>query len=124
MSSLTAIDTSQYTSAFASAFEGVHAAGAQAYKQEQAPNNAAVEKDTPKVDLNSYYTNVQPPEIRADVKSQVAQASQNLDKAISAAVVNGGLNAQDAMNIQKAKTAYEATISSANTASNFELQVS
>ena len=125
MSSLSSIDTSQYTSAYAATFESFQPAGVEAYKAAEVPNAAAVdEKEAPKVDFANYYTNVPPPEMNADVKSQVTQASQNLSNAISAAVVNGGMSAQDAMNIQKAKTAYEATISAANTQSTFELQVS
>ena len=124
MSSLTAIDTSQYTTALSAVFEPFEPKSPEEFRQEQTPNVAAVEeKETPKVDLSNYYSNVVPPELNADVKSQVSQASQNLSNAISAAVVNGGMSAQDAMNIQKAKTAYEATISSANTQSTFELQV-
>ncbi len=124
MSSLSSIDTSQYTTSYAATFESFQPTGAEAYKAAEVKNVAAVdEKEAPKVDLSSYYTNVPPPEMNADVKSQVSQASQNLSNAISAAVVNGGMSAQDAMNIQKAKTAYEATISAANTQSTFELQV-
>ena len=124
MSSLTAIDTSQYTTALSSVFEPFEPKSAEEYRQEQTPNVAAVEeKETPKVDLSNYYSNVVPPELNADVKTQVSQASQNLSNAISVAVANGGMSAQDALNIQKAKTAYEATINSANTQSSFELQV-
>ena len=124
MSSISAIDTSQYTTTYASTFESLQAAGARAYEQEQAPNAAAVdEKEAPKVDLNNYYTNVPPPELNADIRSQVSQAAQNLDGAISAAVINGGMNPNDAVNIQKAKAAYEATVSAANTASTFEISV-
>ena len=124
MSSLTAIDTSQYTTALSSVFEPFEPKSAEEYQKEQTPNVAAVEeKETPKVDLSNYYSNVVPPELNADVKTQVSQASQNLSNAISVAVANGGMSAQDALNIQKAKTAYEATINSANTQSSFELQV-
>ena len=125
MSSLSSIDTSQYTTPLASSFEAFQPLGAKAYEEAQVPNVSAVEeKETPQdVDLSQYYANVVPQEFNADVKSQVSQASQNLTNAISAAVANGGLSAQDAMNIQKAKTAYEATINSANNPSTFELQV-
>ena len=124
MSSLSAIDTSQYTTAISSTFEAFEPKSPEEYQNEQTPNVAAVEeKETPKVDLSNYYSNVVPPELNANVKSQVTQASQNLNNAITAAVANGGMSAQDAINIQKAKTAYEATISAANTQSTFELQV-
>ena len=125
MSSLSSIDTSQYTTPLAASFEPFQIQGVKAYEEAQAPNVAAVEEeDTPQdVDLSQYYANVVPQEFNADVKQQVSQASQNLTNAISAAVVNGGMSAQDAMNIQKAKTAYEATINATSTQSTFELKV-
>lgn len=124
MSSIASIDTSQYTTTYAASFESLQPTGVRAYEEAQPQNAASVdEKEAPKVDLNNYYTNVPPPELNSDFRSQVSQAAQYLDNAITAAVVNGGMNPNDAVNIQKAKIAYEATISAANTASTFEFAV-
>ena len=120
MSSIASIDTSQYTTPYAAGFESVQARGPEAYQQEQPKNVAAEDKETPKVDLSSYYSNVQAPNLNADVQAHVTQASQNLSNAISVAVEHG-MSAQDAVNIQKAKAAYESTIRVANT--TFELKV-
>ena len=90
--------------------------------KEETPNIAAVDKETPKVDLNNYYSNVQAPQAESNgLESHTTQASQNLSNAIAKAVTHG-MNPQDAMNIQRAKAAYETTMRTAET-STFELKV-
>ena len=56
-----------------------------------------------------------------DVNAQAVQASQNLSNAIATAVTHG-MNPQDAVNIQKAKAAYETTMQATKT-SAFEIAV-
>ena len=128
MSVLSSIDTSQYTTPFsASQAVGMQQSLIEQDKAKQeTPNVAAADKETPKVDLNNYYSNVQPssPETN-DVRNQqsrVAQASQNFSNAVALAVEHG-MNPQDAVNIQKAKAAYESSIQAAQTSSTFEIQV-
>ena len=128
MSVLSSIDTSQYTTPFAAS----QAVSIQQSLIEQdnakleTPNIAAADKETPKVDLNNYYSNVQPPSPETnDVKNKqtgVAQASQNFSNAVALAVEHG-MNPQDAVNIQKAKAAYESSIQAAQTSSTFQIQV-
>ena len=109
--SIQSIDTSLYTTPYAAGLESLQSTdSARTYEKEQLPNIAAVDEETPKVDLSNYYSNVQPTEMNADVKSGVSQASQNLSNAITKAIENGSLNTQDAVNLQKAKAAYEASI--------------
>ena len=128
MSVLSSIDTSQYTTPFTAA----QASNIQQNliekddAQLETPNIAAADKETPKVDLNNYYSNVQPPSVETnDVKNKqtgVAQASQNFSNAVATAVEHG-MNPQDAVNIQKAKAAYESSIQAAQTSSTFQLRV-
>ena len=126
MSLLSSIDTSQYTTPLSSAQFGSIQFEPERVESEKAEvqNTAALEKETPKVDLNNYYSNVQAPELNPQRTTDVGvtQASQNLSNAISAAVQHG-MNAQDAVNIQKAKAAYETTVTAASTASTFEITV-
>ena len=123
MSALTSLDTSQHTTPISSVQfnfnELTTAQKAEDMQELETPNVAAVDKETPKVDLNNYYSNVQAPENNVDVATHAAQASQNLSNAIAVAVTHG-MNPQDAVNIQKAKVAYETTMQSAQT-STFEL---
>ena len=125
MSALTSLDTSQHTTPLSSMQfnfnELTTAQKAEATKKEETPNVAAVDKETPKVDLNNYYSNVQAPEKSADWNAHATQASQNLSNAIAAAVTHG-MNPQDAVNIQKAKVAYETTMQAAKT-STFDIAV-
>ena len=125
MSALTSIDTSQHTTPLSA----LQLQGSQfnapvketETAKQETPNVAAVDKETPKVDLNNYYSNVQAPKLDSDVKGQAVQAEQNLSNAIATAVSHG-MNPQDAVNIQKAKAAYETTMKTAET-STFELKV-
>lgn len=133
MSILSSIDTSQHTTPLsAQQFnfnQQTTAQKAETVEKLETPNIAALDKETPKVDLNNYYSNVQAPEFNAETAhpqqttppSQAAQASQNLNNAIAAAVTHG-MNAQDAVNIQKAKVAYETTMQAAKT-STFQIVV-
>ena len=126
MSALTSLDTSQHTTPI-SALQFNFNQQTTAQKVEEVekfetPNVAAVDEETPKVDLNNYYSNVQAPETsNMDVNAQATQAAQNLSNAIAAAVTHG-MNPQDAVNIQKAKIAYETTMQAAKT-STFEIAV-
>ena len=124
MSSISAIDTSQYTSAISSArldnIQMAEGAGVSEYKQEQLPNVAATEETTPEVDLSNYYSNVVPMNADAHAQQGLRAAAQTLDNAVSAAVQHG-MSTQDAINIQSAKAAYKAN--SEVLKSTFELAV-
>lgn len=124
MSLLSSIDTSQFSTPF-SAIQEISpfqtARQQEHYAREEFPNAAAEDNETPKVDLSNYYANVQPPEVKNNLGSNISQASQNLDNAISTAIENG-YTPQDAVNIQKAKAAYEAMINVFNR-SNFEIEI-
>lgn len=127
MSALTALDTSQHTTPLSLQQIQPNQLTTTAQEieknvKEETPNVAAVDKETPKVDLNNYYSNVQAPQAESNgLESHTTQASQNLSNAIATAVTHG-LNPQDAMNIQRAKAAYETTMRTAET-STFELKV-
>jgi len=127
MSLLSSIDTSQYTTPLTATFvPNQHEVVAELDQAKlETPNVAATDKETPKVDLSNYYSNVRPasPDT-ADVnnlENGVTQASQNLSNAIAAAVEHG-MNPQDAINIQKAKAAYETTMKTSET-STFQIAV-
>ena len=123
--SIASIDTSLYTTPYSSALLGSEQATptTQKYEEQELPNVAATEETTPEVDLSNYYSNVVPTEFNADVTSGVSQASQGLTNAISLAIEHG-MDVQDAVNIQKAKAAYEATISAERTQnSTFEMLI-
>lgn len=126
MSALTSLDTSQHTTPL-SVLQlqnnqlTTTAKEIEKYSKLETPNVAALDEETPKVDLNNYYSNVQAPELNPE-KPQSLQAGQNLSNAIATAVSHG-MNPQDAVNIQRAKAAYETSLKSGQT-STFELQVS
>ena len=138
MSALTALDTSQHTTPLSLNQYGNNqlrttAQEIEKIEKNETPNVAALDKETPKVDLSNYYSNVQDPTLNADVAKQAAQApeseiapqktisEQNLSNAVAAAITHG-MNPQDAVNIQKATAAYKTQMQSAQ-ASTFELQV-
>lgn len=124
--SIASIDTSLYTTPYSSALLGSDQAIPQVeqYEEQELPNAAAEEETTPEVDLSNYYSNVVPADLKADVTTGVSHASQSLSNAISLAIEHG-MDVQDAVNIQKAKAAYEATISAERTQnSTFEMLVS
>lgn len=127
MSALTSIDTSQHTTPLSLQQlqnNQLTTTAKEIEKQVKAetPNIAATDQETPKVDLNNYYSNVQAPHADSNgLKSHTTQAEQNLSNAIATAVTHG-MNPQDAMNIQRAKAAYESTMKTAQT-STFELKV-
>lgn len=127
MSALSSLDTSQHTTPLSALqLNGNQllssAKVAETNAKLETPNIAAEDKETPKVDLNNYYSNVQSPSLNSDVESQAVQAEQNLSNAIATAVTHG-MNPQDAVNIQKAKAAYESTMKATQTTTNFELSV-
>jgi len=126
MSALTSLDTSQHTTPLSALqIQGnqfkTTAKEVENVAKLETPNVAALDKETPKVDLNNYYSNVQSPELNTEVKPQAVLTEQHLSNAIATAVSHG-MNPQDAMNIQKAKAAYETTMKTAQT-STFELKV-
>lgn len=127
MSALTALDTSQHTTPLSLQQIQPNQLTTTAQEieknvKEETPNVAAVDTETPKVDLNNYYSNVQAPHADSNgLESHTTQAAQNLSNAIATAVTHG-MNPQDAMNIQKAKVAYETTMKTSET-STFELKV-
>ena len=126
MSALTSIDTSQHTTPLSlqqlqNNQLTTTAKEIEANSKLETPNVAALDKETPKVDLNNYYSNVQSPELKSDGKAGVSQAEQNLSNAVATAITHG-MNPQDAVNIQRAKAVYETTMKSSQT-STFELRV-
>ena len=127
MSALTALDTSQHTTPLSLQQIQQNQLTSTAQEVEknakfETPNVAAVDKETPKVDLNNYYSNVQAPHADSNgLESETTQASQNLSNAIATAVTHG-MNPQDAVNIQRAKVAYETTMKATET-STFEIKV-
>ena len=140
MSALTALDTSQHTTPLSlnqvnnNQFRTT-AQEIEKVEKNETPNVAALDKETPKVDLSNQYSNVQAPSLDSDVAAQATQtqgldtevvpqavqASQNLSNAIATAITHG-MNPQDAVNIQKAKAAYETTMQTAQS-STFVLDV-
>ena len=127
MSILPSIDTSQYTTPLSVLFDDsvsqvTTAQSVEKISRYDRPNVAAEDDDTPKVDLNNYYSNVQPPyaEINGDLESSLVQASENFNNAIMQALENG-YSPHDAVNVQKAKVAYQALMKAET--STFELFV-
>ena len=128
MSVLSSIDTSQHTTPLSLLQLGndkfsTTAKDIDKYAKLETPNVAALDPETPKVDLNNYYSNVQATALNTDVLSDVAQAEQNFSDAVVNAVANG-LDPQSAVNIQTAKAAYAASVKVAEVAnSTFELLI-
>ena len=123
MSSVNAIDTSQYTTAISNLYSTeslVAAVDRAAYEDAQVQSAAEMEKDTPRVDLNNYYANVHYDGMNADVGTNFTKAAQDLDNAVVQAVQNG-MSLEDAVKIQSAKAAYTANASVLKT--TFELDV-
>ena len=126
MSALTALDTSQHTTPLS--LQQVNnnqfrttAQEIEKVEKNETPNVAALDKETPKVDLNNYYSNVQAPSLESEGKPQAALSEQNLTNAVAAAITHG-MNPQDAVNIQKATAAYKTQMQNAQT-STFDLEV-
>lgn len=126
MSALTALDTSQHTTPLS--IQQVNnnqlrttAQEIEKVEKNETPNVAALDKETPKVDLNNYYSNVQAPSLESDQAPQTALSEQNLSNAIATAITHG-MNPQDAVNIQKATAAYKTQMQNSQ-ASTFELEV-
>ena len=126
MSALTALDTSQHTTPLS--LQQVNnnqfrttAQEIEKVEQNETPNVAALDKETPKVDLNNYYSNVQSPSLETEGNPKAALSEQNLTNAIATAITHG-MNPQDAVNIQKATVAYKTQMQNAQT-STFELDV-
>lgn len=88
----------------------------------ETPNISALEEGTPKVDLNSYYSNLQKMGLNTDVESDMIQTADNLNNVLNYAAENG-LNVQDIVNIQKAKAAFNAEMNVFKASSTFELVV-
>ena len=126
MSALTALDTSQHTTPLSinqvqNTQLTTTAKEIEKTAKLETPNVAALDEETPKVDLNNYYSNVQAPSTDSNkLDTHTTQAEQNLSNAIATAVSHG-MNPQDAVNIQRAKTAYETTMRTSLT-STFELK--
>ena len=126
MSILSSIDASQHTTPLSLLQLGndkltTTAQEVDKYAKLETPNVAALDRETPKVDLNNYYSNVQSPEFNSDVLSGVVQAEHNFGDAVMSALENG-MNPQDAVNIQMAKAAYVASMKVAEK-STFELMI-
>ena len=128
MSVLSSIDTSQHTTPLSLLQLGNDRFTTTAKEIDknaklETPNVAALNRETPKVDLNKYYSNVQGSELNSDALSYVAQAEHNIGDAVMSALENG-MNPQDAVNIQMAKAAYVASMKVAEVEkSTFELMI-
>ena len=128
MSVLSSIDTSQHTTPLSLLQLGndkfsTTAKDVDKNAKFETPNIAALDGETPKVDLNNYYSNIQGSELYSDALSYVAQAEHNFGDAVMSALENG-MNPQDAVNIQMAKAAYGASLKVAEVAnSTFELMI-
>jgi len=88
----------------------------------ETPNVSALEENTPKVDLNNYYSNLQKIGFNTDVESDLIQTADNLSNALNY-VAENGLNVQDIVNLQKFKAAYKAEMSVFKASSTFELTI-
>ena len=126
MSALTALDTSQHTTPLS--LQQVNnnqfrttAQEIEKVEKNETPNVAALDEETPKVDLNNYYSNVQAPSLESEGNPKAALSEQNLTNAVATAITHG-MNPQDAVNIQKATAAYKTQMQNAQT-STFDLQV-
>ena len=123
MSSVNAIDTSQYTTPISNLYSTeslVAAVDRAAYETAQTENVAAAEEEAPSVDFRNYYSNVRPSELNSDVSTNFTKAAQDLDNAVINAVKNG-MSLEDAVKIQAAKAAYTANASMLK--STFELDI-
>ena len=81
---------------------------------------ASIAPQESSVDLSNYYSNVMPGDVLQTVSENVVQAAHDLDNAMVSALQNG-YSVQDAVNIQLAKSAYEANARVAKT--TFELSI-
>ncbi len=127
MSVLSSLDTSLYTTPMSVMFDApltqpTTAQNIEKVERYDRPNVAAEDADTPKVDLNNYYSNVQLPDSysNGDLNSAFKEAGKQFDNAVMKALENG-YTPQDAVNVQKAKVAYEALMKAES--STFELFV-
>ncbi len=118
MSSISAINTSAYPGLA----ESVAPPQSSYVQQNSALQTASItpQESNSNVDLSSYYSEVMPGDLLQSVSENVVQAAHDLDNALSNALQNG-YSVQDAVNIQLAKTAYEANCRVAKT--TFELSV-
>ena len=126
MSILSSIDASQHTTPLSLLQLGSDKLTTTAQEVDknaklETPNIAALNRETPKVDLNNYYSNVQSPEFKSDIYSNLVQAEHNFSDTVMSAIENG-MNPQDAANIQMAKAAYVASMKVAEK-STFELMI-
>ena len=125
MSIASSVDMSMYTTPYSSALENTSFQPIRAidYAKQDTPNVAAEDFETPKVDLNNYYSNVRPSDQNSSVLSDVVNAEHNFSDAVMSAVENG-MNPQDAVNIQMAKAAYAASMQVAQVENTtFELMI-
>ena len=120
MSALSAVTTSDYSKlidnlAIAIRYAGTTDQGAVKTEAIIAPIDT-----TNNVDLSNYYDNVPSGDLIQTVSENVTNAAHALDNAMVNALQNG-YSVQDAVNIQQAKSAYEANLRVAQ--STFEIAV-
>ncbi len=120
MSALSAVTTSDYSKlidnlAIARSYAGTTDQGAVKTEAIIAPIDT-----TNDVDLSNYYDNVPSGDLIQTVSENVTNAAHALDNAMVNALQNG-YSVQDAVNIQQAKSAYEANLRVAQ--STFEIAV-
>lgn len=116
MSSISAINTSDYSILM----DSISAANSYTNNVTSKEAVPAVEDSTQSVDLSNYYKDLASSDLLQTVSENVVQASNDLNNAMVNALENG-YTVQDAVNIQQAKSAYEANCRVAK--STFEIAV-
>lgn len=117
MSSISSIDTSVYSGLI----EGMSYASQDVAHTGSSPiRTASIEPEETSINLSNYYSDILPGDLLQTVSENVVQAARDLDNAMVSALQNG-YSVQDAVNIQLAKTAYEANARVAK--STFELSI-
>ena len=119
MSSISAINTSAYPG-LAESVTPPQVVSTQQDNSALQTASIQPESQVSNVDLSNYYSEVMPGDLLQSVSENVVQAAHDLDNAMVTALQNG-YSVQDAVNIQLAKTAYEANARVAKT--TFELAV-
>ena len=116
MSLISSINTSDYSKLL----EAMPSSNGYTAATETTPVKSASVVPEESVDLSNYYSDVMPGDLLQTVSENVVQSAHDLDNAMVNALQNG-YTVQDAVNIQLAKSAYEANCRVAKT--TFELSI-
>ncbi len=119
MSSISSIDTTLYPELTESIYTPQQQTSG---NSDEVVKTASIKQDdeSGSVDLSNYYSEVMPGDLLQTVSENVVQSARDLDNAMVSALQNG-YTVQDAVNIQLAKSAYEANARVAKT--TFELAI-